>query len=221
MSNWLAPKSIHEILYQLASAYMWWVRYIKWIRKLFITDRIRRMGEGNVLSLSIGGRGEGVPSQGTYPPAKVPTSAKVPTLTIQVRMGEGIPQGTFSPTRYLLPRPGQDGGGVPQSTYHPPAKVPTLSPWIEQHMEYLICCGRYTCCVHAEGLSCFIVKLGWIYKISGIISDERGVNSKEETISSAKDLSLGERPAFSNVYGKYWLCENANYAHRKLNCLCK
>ena len=34
----------------------------------------------------------------------------------------------------------------------PPARVGTTQ--IGQHMEYLIRCGRYASCVHAEGLSC-------------------------------------------------------------------
>ena len=71
----------------------------------------------------------------------------------------------------------------------------------------------------------FNCKVGWtilgICEISGIISDEIVLNCKEETISSVKDLSLGERLYFQKICGNDWSRENANYAKRKLNCLCK
>ena len=95
----------------------------------FVTDRIRRMGEGNVFSLSTGG-------EATYPkvpsPGQVRTRGgggvgypKVPTH-IQVRMGEGVSQGTYPPTKVPTPhQAGQDKGrGSLQGTY-PSAKVPT------------------------------------------------------------------------------------------------
>ena len=109
------------------------------------------------LPLARSGRGE-VP-QGTYTP---PPS--------QVRMGEGIAQGT-----YPLPRPGQDGGGGSPRYLH---------PGIGRYMEYLIHCGRYASCAHAGGLSCLslclakIIRHGFLtiirqfYPSSSIIREE-------------------------------------------------
>ena len=87
------------------------------------------MGEGHVFSLSTGGKGEG----GTY--SKVPTPCQGTYPPVQVRMGEGVPQGTYPcqgtyplPPRYLpLPHPGQDGGrGTPG--YLPPCQGTYPSP---------------------------------------------------------------------------------------------
>ena len=98
---------------------------------LIFTDRIRRMGEGNVFSLSTGEGGGGTPRY--LPPVKVRIEEgypKVPTPW---------PRGTYPPCRsgwgrgYLkVPTPwprylpfhtGQDGG-VPQGTYPPPPPHP-------------------------------------------------------------------------------------------------
>ena len=69
--------------------------------------------------------------------------------------GRGVP--TWGTPHHDLARgtPDRSGRGVPQQGgtrlgYPPPA-------WTGQHMEYLIRRGRYTSCVHAGGLSCFIV----------------------------------------------------------------
>ena len=107
-----------------------------------------------------------LPCQGTYPHPgqegegypKVPTAHRgqdsIPTG--QDRAG-GTPrylstrrQGTYPPSRS-----GRGKEGVPKvPTPYPPAKVPAPPPWVGQHMEYLIRCGRYASCVHAGGLSC-------------------------------------------------------------------
>ena len=134
----------------------------------FFTDRIRRMGEGNVFSLFTGG---GVPTPRYLP--SLPANAPTPQ---QVRMGGGVTP------RYIPPCPGQDRGqgGTPRYLNPPPpTKVPTPpgqdggrgtskylppiltrgrwgtpSPGIGQHMEYLIYCGRFASCDHEGGLSC-------------------------------------------------------------------
>ena len=96
---------------------------------IIIIDRIRRMGECNVFSLST--RGGGTPARsdggGEYPS--------------QVQQG-----GTPARSAY----PSQVRTGVPQQGYSG-----TPSPGTGQHMEYLISGGRYASCVHAEGLFCY------------------------------------------------------------------
>ena len=79
------------------------------------TDRIRRMGEGNVFSLFTGGGGGG-----TYPKVSTPCQGTSP---IQVRTGEGVPQATYPLPRYLPPW-SMSGQGVPQGTC-PPVQVRT------------------------------------------------------------------------------------------------
>ena len=73
-----------------------------------IIDRIRRMGESNVFSLSTEGMG------GTCP--------KVP-LPSQVRMGEGVRQGTYPPPPAMVPTPSRSGlGGIPKYLPPPPGQ---------------------------------------------------------------------------------------------------
>ena len=89
-------------------------------------------GEGNVFSLFTWGGEVRRPGPDGGAPRYLPSS--------QVRMGEGVPQGIYTPGQGTYPparsgwgvpqgtspRPGQDGGGGAQGTYlPPPAKVPT------------------------------------------------------------------------------------------------
>ena len=83
------------------------------------------------------------PRQGTYPPG-------------QVRMGGGVPQGTYPPAKLTTPPPGQDGG---TPSYLPPtAKVPTLHQVRTggyPKVPYPLPRTCYTAsCVHAGRLCC-------------------------------------------------------------------
>ena len=147
------------------------------------------MGEGNSFSLLVCPQGGG--GYLPLPLAKVPTPQpgqdgweeypKVPTPQPrylppgQVRMGEGVPQGTYPPIqgtypparsgwgrvpqgtyplwpRHLPPWPGRDGEGVPQGTNSPPPSRPRYLPPAKD----LLHGGWYTSCVHAGGLSCLL-----------------------------------------------------------------
>ena len=122
-----------------------------------------------------------------YP--KVPPPAKVPTPPS--RSGQGW-RGT---PRYLPPVQVR----VPQGTYTPPAKVPTPHPGpdregdrgypkvptarplprylhpppsgIGQHIQYLICCGRYASCVQAGGRTFLSIHVYYSASFSRSLSD--------------------------------------------------
>ena len=85
--------------------------------------------------------GGGTYPKDSYPPPRYPRS----------RSGQGVPQGTY-PVQVRM-----GGGGTPR--YQPLLRYlhPPPSPRIGQHMEYLIRCGRCASCVHAGGLSCFLI----------------------------------------------------------------
>ena len=107
--------------------------------------------------LLTGGRGyPKVPSpptgQGTYPHlTKVPTP-----LT---RSDRGVTPRYLPPGQgtYPLPGPmGEEGRGSPRYLSPRPPRPRYLPPGTEQHMEYLIRCGRYASCVHVGGPYCDI-----------------------------------------------------------------
>ena len=132
-----------------------------------ITDRIRRLGEGNVFSLFTPGGTPTRSRRGRWVPQPGPDWGGVPWPGPD----GGVPQVRYPPDRsgwggvprpgpdrgypkVGTPLPGQDGGGypnigTPQGRYPPP-------PEIGPHMEYLIRCGQYASCVHAGGLSCLL-----------------------------------------------------------------
>ena len=90
-------------------------------------------------------------------PAKVPTPLHPPGQVLTKGKGTSRYLPPFPPGQVTYPHPDLAGGGYPKvPTY--PAPPP---PGIGQHMEYLICCGRYASCVHA-GLSCFL----YVYRLS-------------------------------------------------------
>ena len=83
---------------------------------------------------------------------------------------EGVPQsgpdgGVGGFPSQGVPWPGPHGGYPSQGWVPPPSRdgIPPIQRWgtpaplIGQQMEYLIRGGRYASCVHAGGLSCFII----------------------------------------------------------------
>ena len=128
-----------QILIKVAGALAWHIGSPIWQPSWIITDRIWRMREGNVFSLSTPVGGGGVPWPGPARGGGYPSQVQ-----------PGVP-----------PRPSQDKGRVPQlggGTWGIPYQVRTGGypppPRTGQHMEYLIRRGRYASCVHAGGLSC-------------------------------------------------------------------
>ena len=81
-----------------------------------------------------------VPPLGQVRTGRYPCRAEVPGYPL----GPGQDRGTPTGGTWVLPGPGQ---GVPG---YPP-------PGTGQHMEYLISGGQYASCVHAGGLSCFML----------------------------------------------------------------
>ena len=120
--------------------------YFSWV----ITDRIRRMREGNVFSLSTPGGGGGTPTRsrrGGGAPSSLGWGAG--TLA-RSRLG-GVPHPALEGG---VPQPGPDRGGTP-----------ARSRWGVQK-EYSLRGGRYASCVHAGGLSSYNAKFKGIKGLS-------------------------------------------------------
>ena len=114
----------------------------------FFTARIRRMGRGNIFSLSVSSHLGGYPIQ---------------------LMGGGTPFPGLDSWQGGTPFPGLDGGvphpadrgePLPSSGWGvPPRQGVPLPP--DQHSMYLLRGGRYASCVHSGGLSC----ISWRWSI--------------------------------------------------------
>ena len=171
---------------------------------LVITDRVRSTTEGYGLTRVC-------PSICLFTPRGVPGQ-------VQVQAGQGgTLMGGYLPPRSrwgvpgqvpmgVLPLPGPDWGGTltrvppsPAGYPHPPGQVQMGGGTrVGQQKEYLLHGGRYASCVHAEGLSCYIVVMELLMLLSAAFdficvldSCDIDVNNNERQITVNSLTSRG------------------------------